>query len=149
MTRITYVHYDAAGAAPVVAALRKAGHAVRTVTSGEESPGRAFDPLPQAVVVSLAKLPSHGRAIVEWLWEAKYRQVIPVVFVDGAPDKVAVARRQFPAARFGAGEALPALLRGLPAARVSVPRGERTQKARAAAKAASRPPTGRRRFSAR
>jgi hypothetical protein len=115
MTRITYVHYDAAAAAPVVAALRKAGHAVRAVTSGDESPVRAFDPLPQAVVVSLAKLPSHGRAVVEWLWEAKYRQVIPVVFTDGAPDKVAAARRQFPAARFLAGAELVRTLAALPA----------------------------------
>lgn len=115
MTRITYVHYDAAAAAPVVAALRKAGHAVRAVTSGEESPGRAFDPLPEAVVVSLAKLPSHGRAIVEWLWEAKCRQAIPVVFVDGAPDKLAVARRQFPAARSCAGAGLVRELAALPA----------------------------------
>ena len=34
-------------------------------------------------MISLERLPSHGRAVAKWLWSAQYRRVIPVVFVGG------------------------------------------------------------------
>ena len=36
-------------------------------------------------MISLDRLPSHGRAVAEWLWEAKKRQHIPIVFLGGQP----------------------------------------------------------------
>jgi hypothetical protein len=56
--------------------------------------------LPEAMVISLARLPSHGRQVVTWFWEAKVRRSVPVLFVGGEPEKVAVARKAFPQAVF-------------------------------------------------
>src|SRR5689334_6228751 len=55
---------------------------------------------PKAVVVSLRRLPSHGREVVDALWSTKWGREIPVVFFDGDADKVAKLREQFPAAKF-------------------------------------------------
>lgn len=61
---------------------------------------RIADDLPDAAVVSLDRLPSHGRAFAEWLWEAKKRQHIPLIFAGGKPDKVEATRIKFPNAIF-------------------------------------------------
>ena len=75
-------------------------------------PGRAIkENLPDAMVISLARLPSHGRHLAEWFWAARYRRAIPVVFVDGDPEKVAIARKQYPPAAFTAGDRLLETLR--------------------------------------
>jgi hypothetical protein len=93
------VHWNEAEAAAHAAALTKAGYAVTTHWSQDSSP-KLPDPLPDAVVISLDRLPSHGRAIAEWVWEAKKRQHIPIVFAGGKPDKVAAVREKFPTAAF-------------------------------------------------
>lgn len=58
------------------------------------------EPYPDAIVISLDRLPSHGRAIGEWVWEAKKRQCIPIVFEGGEKDKVRVTEKKFPRAVF-------------------------------------------------
>ena len=76
-----------------------AGRDVRAHFSTQSSPRPKGD-LPDAVVISLDRLPSHGRAVAEWFWEAKSRRGIPIVFEGGKPDKVAAASEKFPEARF-------------------------------------------------
>ncbi len=71
------------------------------------------DNLPDVMVVSLDRLPSHGRAYAGWLWEAKKRQHIPLVFAGGQPDKVAVARDLFPKAIFCATQEVPKVVNGI------------------------------------
>src|SRR5215510_12502497 len=56
------------------------------------------DNLPDIFIISLDRLPSHGCQYVKWLWEAKKRQHIPVIFVDGKPDKVDETKAKFPQA---------------------------------------------------
>lgn len=68
---------------------------------------------PVAVVVSLRRLPSHGREVADALWFTKWGRAIPIVFVDGEPDKVAATRTKFPKARYASWARLPALLRRL------------------------------------
>jgi hypothetical protein len=58
------------------------------------------DGLPDVAVISLERLPSHGRAVAEWLWEAKKRQHIPIIFAGGEPAKVQTTRDKFPRAHF-------------------------------------------------
>ena len=70
--------------------------------------------MPDALVISLDRLPSHGRAVAEWFWEAKKRRSIPLIFVGGAPDKVERTREKFPEALFCDRSALRDVLRGLP-----------------------------------
>lgn len=55
---------------------------------------------PEAVIISLDRLPSHGRAVAEWLWEARKRQGIPILFAGGTADKVEATRAKFPNAMF-------------------------------------------------
>jgi hypothetical protein len=98
MTNIFYLHWHEAEAQERAARFRAAGK-VRVHWSTTEPPALKDD-LPDIAIISLDRLPSHGRAVAEWLWEAKKRQHIPIIFEGGAPDKVAATRRRFPRAQF-------------------------------------------------
>ena len=99
MARVFLLHWNRAEAEERAALLRRDGHRVSVHWSAEEGPDLATS-LPDIAVISLDRLPSHGRAVAEWLWEAKKRQHIPIVFAGGEPDKVAVTRNKFPRAVF-------------------------------------------------
>jgi hypothetical protein len=51
--------------------------------------------LPDVLVISLARLPSHGRQVARWFWETKARRAVPIVFVGGTADKVEATRARF------------------------------------------------------
>ncbi len=55
---------------------------------------------PAAVVISLRRLPSHGREVADAVWSTKWGRAIPIVFFDGAPEKVEKLRVKFPNAKF-------------------------------------------------
>ena len=55
---------------------------------------------PAAVVIDLSRLPSHGRELAEWLRSTKSTCGIPVVFVDGLPEKIDRTKQQFPDATY-------------------------------------------------
>ena len=97
MANIFLVHWHEAEGKERAATLTAAGHTVRLHWSSGDNPTWTGDP-PDVVVISLDRLPSHGRAVAGWVWEAKKRQSIPIVFAGGKPDKVAATRKQFPAA---------------------------------------------------
>jgi hypothetical protein len=65
---------------------------------------------PVAILISLRRLPSHGREVADAIWYTKWGRAIPIVFFDGAPDKVEATRKRFPAAQFTTWEKLPSLL---------------------------------------
>ena len=67
--------------------------------------------LPDIFVVSLDRLPSHGRQYVQWLWEAKKRQHIPVIFVDGEPGKIEETKTKFPTAHYTTSERLVTVIK--------------------------------------
>ena len=98
--------------------------------TGEKNPGLAWhlnmqgllnvldiakftDALPDIFVVSLDRLPSHGRQYIQWLWEAKKRQHIPVIFVDGKADKVEETKTKFPNARYCTSNTLVSVVENL------------------------------------
>lgn len=112
MIRVFYVHWNESELEPRVRELEGAGHQVRAHWSQTEHAALG-DFQPEAVVISLDRLPSHGRAIAEWFWEAKKRQVIPLIFAGGKPEKVVVFRERFPGAIFCEAAAVPAVLAGL------------------------------------
>ena len=76
-----------------------------------ENVAKFGDRLPDIFVVSLDRLPSHGRQYVDWLWQAKKRRHILVIFVDGKPDKVEAAKEKFPAAVYCTRKELPAVVK--------------------------------------
>jgi hypothetical protein len=65
---------------------------------------------PRAVVISLRRLPSHGQGVADSIWATKWGRAIPIVFFDGAADKVEVTRERFPEAYFCSWEDLPSTL---------------------------------------
>lgn len=106
--------------------LRAAGHQVaydEKIVPGLFSKIRSSPP--DAFVISLGRLPSHGREVATFLRGAKTTRHIPIVFVDGVPEKVAAIRRQIPDAAYTSLERLvPALEHALahpPAAPVVPP----------------------------
>ena len=94
MAKVFYLHWNRDEAEARVAALKKAGHEVRYHWSTEEHVKLA-DFTPEAVVISLDRLPSHGRQVAEWFWEAKKRQSIPIVFAGGASNKCKLPAQSF------------------------------------------------------
>ena len=76
-----------------------AGHVVRVHWSTQSVPSLKGE-FPDEAVISLDRLPLHGRAVAEWFWEAKSRRHIPMVLEGGKPEKMAVVRERFPEARF-------------------------------------------------
>lgn len=111
MARVFYLHYNEEEALTTVQALRAAGHVVSYHSSTETPPKIDKDNLPQIVVLSLDRLPSHAREVAAWLWEAKYRQSIPILFVGGKPEKVQATREKFPQAVYCAADELTSALK--------------------------------------
>jgi hypothetical protein len=106
---VFYLHWNKEEAEERVAPLKKAGHKVLHHWS-MEGHIKLGDFLPDVVVISLDRLPSHGRHVAEWFWEAKKRQVIPIIFAGGKPDKVAIVKKQFPQAVYCQSDELMATL---------------------------------------
>lgn len=102
MRRVVVVHWRPAEAEPLVEALRAAGFEAACVggEGGQEATRAIRDEPPDAVVVDLSRLPSHGREVGVWLRGSKKLRRIPLVFVNGAPDKVAGVRETIPDAPF-------------------------------------------------
>lgn len=102
MARLLLVHWNAEEAAERAARLERAGHSVR-VLAEQGSPDaykRALTPPPEAVLIDLARLPSHGREIGGWLRRNKASRALPLVFIAGDPEKTARTQALLPDAIF-------------------------------------------------
>lgn len=66
---------------------------------------------PAAIVIDLGRLPSHGREVGVHLRDSKRLRHIPIVYVDGAPDKVEMVRQSLPDAVYTAWPKVGAALR--------------------------------------
>jgi hypothetical protein len=104
---VVLVHWDADEAKELAAPLEADGWHVQ-LGNFELRQLKAHPPV--AVLISLRRLPSHGREIADALWHTRWGRAIPVVFFDGAPDKVEATRKRFPGARFASWLELPKLL---------------------------------------
>ena len=102
MGRIFLVHWNADELDERVARLERAGH---TVTASSEHGGGAArrlakGKLPDAVVIDLGRLPSHGKHMAVWLRDNNKTRHLPIVFVCGDPAKVSGVAERFPDAVF-------------------------------------------------
>ena len=101
MARVLLIHWNAHEAKDLLPRLRAAGH---TATSYSEHGGvglkRFRNKPPDAIVIDLSRLPSHGRAVATWLRQQKPTRHVPILFVDGQKEKVARARNELPDATF-------------------------------------------------
>ena len=110
MARVWLVHWQKEEGQEHARLLKQAGHSVLLHWSTEVTM-KTPEVLPDAVVISLDRLPSHGRAIAEYFLEAKKRRHVPVIFAGGKPDKVEATRAKFPGAVYCSFEKLPDALR--------------------------------------
>ncbi len=111
MARIYYVHWDKDETLDTVRALRESGHRVRyEYESGREAWNVLKTSPPDALVISLSRLPSHGRRVAAVTAEYKKLRELPVVFVGGEGDKTQIARAEFPNALFCSASTLKSTL---------------------------------------
>jgi hypothetical protein len=95
MAFVYLVHWNEAEWRDRAAPLAAAGHEVHGHWRQDKAPAwQGFEP--QVAVISLERLPAHGREIADWIWSARKRRHVPVVFVGGKPEKVAETRTRFP-----------------------------------------------------
>lgn len=106
MAKLFYLHWHEAELRERIAPLRKAGYDVAG-HANIESLAQFGEALPDAVIISLDRLPSHGRTVAGWFWEAKKRQHVPIIFAGGEPDKIKTTKEKFPQAIFCATAELP------------------------------------------
>jgi CheY-like chemotaxis protein len=112
VARVLLVHWKPEEAEPHVVALQKAGHEVRVLDPDGMPALRALgtDP-PDAVVIDLGRLPSHGRAVATALRQQKATREVPLVFVEGDPEKTARVRGLLPDASYTTWRGLAGALR--------------------------------------
>jgi CheY-like chemotaxis protein len=99
--RVVVVHYEVAEAAALAGRLRQQGFEAEGCRGLGTKCLRDLraDP-PDAVVIDLMRMPSYGRAIGAMLRETKSTRAIPLVFLEGDPEKTARARELLPDAGF-------------------------------------------------
>lgn len=99
MSRIVLVHWKEKEARQRAAKLRQAGHRVATHTD-QQAGGVGLRNYrrkpPDAFVIDLSRLPSHGTAVATFLRQQKATRPVPLVFVGGAAEKVARVRKLLP-----------------------------------------------------
>lgn len=108
---IRFVHWKAEEVPERAAKLEALGYAVDGEVPGTSIGIKALreDP-PDAFVVDLGRLPSHGREVAFSLRQSKALRGIPIVFVDGAVAKVEKIRTELPDAVYASWDGIgPAL----------------------------------------
>jgi hypothetical protein len=101
MTRVRLLHWNAAEAAPLINSLTRAGFQVEYDEVVDSRLMRTWreDP-PAAILVDLSRLPSRGREIAIALRQSKKTRLVPIVFFDGAAEKVRAIRAILPDANY-------------------------------------------------
>ena len=92
MPRVQLLNSEAGKAKRLIAHLRVCGYTVARRNEGfvrslRESP-------PHALVIDLARLPSRGRHMAMWIRSQESIRSLPIVFVDGDPEKVEKIRAE-------------------------------------------------------
>jgi CheY-like chemotaxis protein len=97
MARVFLFHWNEAEARERAARLARIGHqaVMPRLDSGADFKAIAARP-PDAFVIDLSRLPSHGREVAAALRERKATRTVPIVFVDGAPEKIDRIRALLP-----------------------------------------------------
>jgi len=109
MKKIFFIHFNEEELKEKIQPLRQTGYTVDYHFS-TESVADLRQVLPDVLVICLDRLPSHGRRYAEWLWEAKKRQHIHIVFCGGISEKVLITKEKLPKAIYCSNEKLLATL---------------------------------------
>lgn len=100
MARVQLVHWNEAEGRARARELRAAGVRVEYETDAPAALRASKDEPPDAIVIDLTRLPSHGREMAWALRQSKKTRAIPLVFVGGAPEKLARIRAELPDATY-------------------------------------------------
>jgi len=110
MARVCLFHWNAGEARPLLTVLQAAGHSVEL--RGQMASYREVrDRPPEAIVIDLSRLPSHGRELAVFFRGSKATRHVPIVFVDGEAEKVERIRKLLPDAVYASASRLPSALR--------------------------------------
>lgn len=109
MPRALILHYKPAEALPLAERVPKAFRGIR------ENP-------PAVIVIDLMRMPSYGRAMGVLLRQSKSLRAIPVVFVEGDPEKSDLVSRTLPGAIVAPWDRLGPALRRAIASQPAAPR---------------------------
>lgn len=100
MARVQLVHWKEAEGRERARELRAAGVRVEYEVDAPAALRASKDEPPDAIVIDLTRLPSHGREMAWALRQSKKTRAIPLVFVGGAPEKLARIRKELPDATY-------------------------------------------------
>jgi CheY-like chemotaxis protein len=95
--KVTLIHWDAPEAAARVNRLAALGYSASSYTRAGPALLRGIrEAVPSAVLIDLSRLPGQGRDVAVELRQNRETQQIPIVFVDGLPEKVLLVRQTLP-----------------------------------------------------
>ena len=95
--RIRVFHWRPEESGPLIAICQANGFEVEYAPGPFPAVARAIrQSPPDAIVINLSRLPSHGRETAIAVRHARYSRYIPLLFVGGVPEKVEAIRRQLP-----------------------------------------------------
>jgi CheY-like chemotaxis protein len=100
MARVRVQHWKEAEAQPLLRALRSAGHQVDYQEAAQSNVTYIRQTKPEAIVIDLSRSPAHGRELAVYIRGTKSIRHIPIVFVDGEPEKVQKIRELMPDAEY-------------------------------------------------
>jgi FixJ family two-component response regulator len=108
------VHWNEAEAQELSSTLQEQGWRVTVHHSlGQFKMGELRQDPPAAILISLRRLPSHGREIADAIGSVIWGKQIPIIFMDGKPEKLPALQEQFPGAVFTTWENLVSALEDL------------------------------------
>jgi len=97
MTRVRIVHWKPAEAGALLETCRAGGYEVEFDPDDLPLVARTIRrTMPDALVIDLTRMPSHGRELAFAIRRTKYTRQIPIIFVDGEAEKVEAIRKQLP-----------------------------------------------------
>ncbi len=101
MKRVLLIHWNSSEADDKARRLARAGYSVDCHSDEKSESIRSVrrNP-PDAIVIDLGRLPSHGRAVAMWLRQQKATRHVPIVFIEGDPAKTNITRKLIPDAAY-------------------------------------------------
>jgi CheY-like chemotaxis protein len=96
MSHITLILWNDQEARARAEQLERAGHIVTLHADSRAAPLTLRENPPDVFVIDLSRLPSHGRETGVWLRNQKATRYVPIVFIEGDPDKTQRARELMP-----------------------------------------------------
>ena len=110
MARVCLFHWNPEEAKPLLSALRAAGHKVDYKDKMADFRELRQSP-PEAIVIDLSRLPSHGRELGVFFRQGKATRHIPLVYVNGEAEKIDRVRSLLPDATYSTASRIKGALR--------------------------------------